>query len=152
MSGTVMPRAAISSRDSQTRMANRRSPEMMTLATPSISEKRSLSWRSMKSVSSRAERRSLTTATQMMARASASTLAMIGVLTLSGRSSRARATLSRTSLAADSMSRPSWNSMVISERSSRLTELMVLIASMPATADSSGSVTWFSTTSADAPV
>src|SRR5262249_45180781 len=60
-------------------------------------------------------------------------LATTGSSTSWGRSERARATRSRTSLAAASKSRPSSNSTVISETCSRLSEVTCFTPSMPFT-------------------
>jgi hypothetical protein len=96
--------------------------------------------------------RSLENASQMMGNASASILAMTGSSASSGNRPRARATRSRTSLAAASMSRSNVNSTVTWLTSSRLTDLMTLMPSMPARESSRGWVIWLSTTSALAPV
>ncbi len=82
---------------------------------------------------------------------SASTLAMIGSSMVSGSLPRARATLSRTSAAAESGSRLSVKRTLIRELSDRLCDVITSTPSMPASESSSGLVTWLSTTSADAP-
>ena len=82
---------------------------------------------------------------------SASTLAMIGSSMVSGSLPRARATLSRTSAAAESGSRLSVKRTLIRALSDRLCEVITSTPSMPASESSSGLVTWLSTTSADAP-
>ena len=82
---------------------------------------------------------------------SASTLAMMGSSMVSGSLPRARATLSRTSAAAESGSRFSVNRTLIWLRSERLCDVMISTPSMPASESSSGFVTCDSTTSADAP-
>ena len=88
----------------------------------------------------------------MMARASASLLAMRGGSASRGRFGTARPTRSRTSLAAASMSRSMSNSMETAEDSSRLVEVMTSIPSIPATASSTICVTWDSTIFAEAPL
>jgi len=85
--------------------------------------------------------RSLDSANHMMACASASILATTGSLVSPGSWPRTRATRSRTSLAAESTSRSSRNSTVIWLTSSRLTDLMVRMPSMPASESSSGWLT-----------
>jgi len=87
----------------------------------------------------------------MMAWASASIFATTGSLDSSGSTPRTLATRSRTSLAAASGSRDRMNSTVIWLTSSRLTDLMVRMPSMPDSESSSGSVIWLSITSAEAP-
>ena len=82
---------------------------------------------------------------------SASTLAMIGSSIVSGSLPRARATLSRTSAAAESGSRFSVNRTLIRDVSARLCDVITSTPSMPASESSSGLVTCDSTTSADAP-
>ena len=82
---------------------------------------------------------------------SASTLAMIGSSIVSGSLPRARATLSRTSAAAESGSRFSVKRTLIRLVSDRLCEVITSTPSMPASESSSGLVTCDSTTSAEAP-
>jgi hypothetical protein len=82
---------------------------------------------------------------------SASTLAMMGSSMVSGSLPRARATLSRTSAAAESGSRLSVKRTLMREVSERLCEVISSTPSMPASESSSGFVTCDSTTSADAP-
>ena len=91
------------------------------------------------------------TAIQMMGQASASTLAITGSSTASGRRPRTRATLSRTSAAAESGSRARRKRTVIWERSERDEEVMSSTPSMPARESSSTLVICDSTTSALAP-
>ena len=95
--------------------------------------------------------RSLENASQMMAWASASILATTGSSASLGSWPRTRATRSRVSLAAASGSRDWMNSTVIWLTSSRLTDLMVRMPSMPDSESSSGLVIWLSITSAEAP-
>ena len=87
----------------------------------------------------------------MIGFASASTLAMIGSSMVSGILPRARATLSRTSAAAESGSRFSVKRTLIRLVSDRLCEVITSTPSMPASESSSGFVTCDSTTSAEAP-
>ncbi len=125
-SWVVSPRAAMRNGSSQTRMAYRRSPPMITEPTPLRRWIRSLRIRSATSESSSPSWRSLERASQTMAWASASTLAITGSSTSRGSSPRIRETRSRTSLAASSTSWFSSNSMVITEPCSRLDEERVL--------------------------
>src|SRR5450432_1900171 len=76
---------------------------------------------------------------------------MIGSSMLSGSLPRARATLSRTSAAAESGSRLRVKRTLILLTSERLCEVMTSTPSMPASESSSGFVTCDSTTSAEAP-
>ncbi len=76
---------------------------------------------------------------------------MIGSSTASGSLPRARATLSRTSAAAESGSRLRANLTLIWLRSERLWDVITSTPSMPASESSSGLVTCDSTTSAEAP-
>jgi hypothetical protein len=92
-----------------------------------------------------------TSATHRIGRASPSTFCTTGVSAWSGSRASARATRSRTSFAAASTLRESWNSMVTWLRSSREVEDITLTPSMPATAASMISVIWVSTTPAEAP-
>ena len=77
----------------------------------------------------------------MIGCASASTLAMTGSSTSSGRLRRARETRSRTSAAALSWSRSMRKWTLIWLRASRLWEVMRSIPSMPESTSSSGCVT-----------
>src|SRR4051812_43724926 len=88
----------------------------------------------------------------MMGKESASTLAITGSSTASGRRARTRDTLSRTSAAAESGLRESLKRTVICELSERDTEVMTSTPSMPASESSSTLVICDSTTSALAPV
>jgi hypothetical protein len=90
--------------------------------------------------------------THRIGRESPSTLATTGASAVSGRRFSARATRSRTSLAAASTGRVRRNSTVTWLRSSRLTEEIVFIPSIPAIAASMISVIWLSTTGAEAPL
>ena len=90
-------------------------------------------------------------ASHITACASESRLATTGSSISSGSRLRARATRSRTSLAAASRSRPSSNSTEICETCSRLSEVTTLTPSMPFTWSSRTSVTEVSTTSGAAP-
>ena len=87
----------------------------------------------------------------MVGVASASTLAMTGSSTASGRRPRTRETRSRTSAAAVSGSLVSLKRTVIWLRSVRDTLVMMSTPSMPAMESSSGFVTWDSITSDEAP-
>ena len=91
------------------------------------------------------------TATHMMAPELASTLRMTGGSMPSGRRPRTRETASRTSAAADSWLRLSWNSMLTDERSFWLDERISRMPSRPATAPSMISVMRLSTTWFEAP-
>ena len=95
--------------------------------------------------------RSLVIATHMMGRASASVLATRGTSASSGRRPTTRATRSRTSLAAASISRERWKVMLTLEDSSRLVDSIVLMPSIPAIASSMIWVTWVSMICAEAP-
>ncbi len=114
----------------QTRIEKRFSPAISTSETPG-----SLPSRSWICVSARVEISICEyplpyRAIHRMGLASASRLATTGSSTSSGRSARARATRSRTSLAAASTLRSSSNSTVIWETCSRLSEVMCLTPSM----------------------
>ena len=87
----------------------------------------------------------------MMGLESASTLAMIGSSIVSGSLPLARATLSRTSAAAESGSRFKLKRTLMTLRSDLLCDVITSTPSIPASESSSGFVTWDSTTSADAP-
>ena len=80
-----------------------------------------------------------------------STFATSGGSASSGRLLSTRETRSRTSLAADSMSRSRPNSIVMRERSSWLLERSVSTPSRPATWFSMTCVIFVSTTDAEAP-
>jgi hypothetical protein len=84
--------------------------------------------------------------------ASASAFVTVGLSASGGSRRMARETLSRTSLAAVSISMPSSNSTVMEVRPSELVDLMVRIPSMPLMDSSRGSVIRDSITSAFAPV
>ena len=81
----------------------------------------------------------------------ASALAISGGSASSGSRSTVRATRSRTSFAAASISRCTSNSTVTWELPSRLAELMVRMPSMPAMESSTSCVIFVSTTCAEAP-
>ena len=83
---------------------------------------------------------------------SASTLAMMGSSISSGRRPRTRATLSRTSAAAESGEIDRRKRTLMLLRSDRLVEVMTSTPSMPDRESSSGLVIWDSITSADAPL
>ena len=83
---------------------------------------------------------------------SASALATTGGSTSLGRFANERATRSRTSLAASSISTAKSNSTEIVERPSRLVEVSVRIPAMPLIDSSKGSVICDSIMSAFAPV
>ena len=108
--------------------------------------------RLMRSVTSSGLSVSLVKASQMVGVASASTLAMTGSSTASGRRPRTRETRSRTSAAASSGFFSSLKRTVIWLRSAREIEVMMSTPSMPAIESSSGLVTCDSMTSDDAPV
>src|SRR3954468_19816460 len=96
--------------------------------------------------------RSLVTAIQMMACASASIFDTNGSSIVDGSCLRIRATRSRTSAAAASTSRVVRKVIVIWLTSSRLLDLMVLMPSMPDSESSSGCVTALLITWAVAPL
>ena len=150
-SSTVIRCAAIFSESSQRRMAKRCSPPMMTFDTPRIVWRRFLICFSASCVSSSGEYTSLFMPIQMTASASASCLATMGSLMVSGSLPRTRETRSRTSCAAKSTSRERSNSMVMVLTSSRLWLVSVLMPSMLLISSSSRSVTSVSTTAAFAP-
>ncbi len=91
------------------------------------------------------------TAIQMMGQESASTLAITGSSTASGRRPRTRATLSRTSAAAESGSRVRRKRTVICERSERDEDVIRSTPSMPESESSRTLVICDSITSALAP-
>ncbi len=91
------------------------------------------------------------TAIQITGNESASTFEITGSSTLSGRRARTRATLSRTSAAAESGSRVRRNRTLMLLRSDRLNDVSSSTPSMPASESSSTLVICDSMTSADAP-
>ncbi len=107
--------------------------------------------RLMTSVTSSGLSVSLVKASQTVGVASASTLAMTGSSTASGRRARTRETRSRTSAAASSGFFSSLKRTVIWLCSEREIEVMMSTPSMPAMESSSGLVTCDSMTSDDAP-
>ncbi len=143
---TDSPREASRSGSSQTRMANRRSPPMMTEPTPGRRCSRSLSRRSATSEISSVEWRSLVRASHITGWALMSTLATMGSSASRGSTPRTRETRSRTSLAASSTSRCSSNSIVMTEPCSRLLEVIVFTDSSVENCSSSTSVISVSTT------
>ena len=98
------------------------------------------------------ERRSLDTSTYMVASIMESCLVICGGSASCGRTLSTRATRSRTSLAAPSMSRSRPNSIVMVERSSWLREVISTTPGRPATWSSMTWVMRRSTMSPDAPV
>ncbi len=97
------------------------------------------------------ESTSLVKAIQMIGCASASTLAITGSSTSSGSLPRARDTRSRTSAAAESISRLGRKVMLMRDDSERLADLMKSMPSMPERLSSSSCVTCSSMISAEAP-
>jgi len=95
--------------------------------------------------------RSEVMARRITGEASASLLTTCGSSASSGSSPRTRPTASRTSLAATSISTPVSNSMVTRERPWRLSDAMVRIPAIDATAPSTASVMSVSITSGAAP-
>jgi hypothetical protein len=126
-------------------------PPSCTRATPSTTEKRSISMRSAMSVSSSVEWRSLVKVSHMTGCVSLSAFAICGGSASGGSWESTRPTRSRTSFAASSTLRFSENSSVTVERSSRLVEVSFWMPSSPATWSSMTCVTRVSMTSADAP-
>ena len=124
---------------------------MGTSATPVTVCSRGLTMRLSRSLISSGLRVSLLKASHITGEASASTLAITGSSTASGRRLRTRAVRSRTSAAALSASFSSRKRTLIWLCSARLMEVMTSTASIPAIESSRGLVTWDSITSAEAP-
>ena len=96
--------------------------------------------------------RSDVAASRITGSALASLLTMRGSSASSGSLPRTRPTAARTSFAASSMSRPVTNSTVVWLRPCRLSEVMLRMPLIEATAPSTGSVMSVSTISGAAPV
>ncbi len=134
------------------RIESVRSPLTFTCATPGTVCSRGLTMRSMMFVTSSGLSVSDVNASQMTGNASASTFAITGSSTASGRRPRTRETRSRTSAAASSGLRASLKRTEIWLCSAREIDVSTSTPSMPAMESSSGFVTCDSMTSDDAPI